>query len=400
MDVSVIVVSHGRLHWLNRCLTALRQLDYPSFEIVVVADTASLQHADTTGLKTAGFDTPNISAARNLGLRHAAGAICAFLDDDAVPEPLWLSHITQAFEKTGADAVVGYVRGRNGISFQSRIATVDAEAETHEEPVDGDAPFVPVLKPGRALKLVGTNMAFRRSALEALGGFDEAFRYYLDDTDISLRLAQAGKCAAVAPLAEVHHAFASSGRRTAMRAPTDLFDIGRSSALYFRRHGTPKLDDLKTRMTARERARLVRHMVLGNCEPRDIHRLLSTLNAGWVAGLGEDLPILNHVLARDQDFSPVQPIPSGHIILSSRLVKRHRMLKSAAEQSQSGHRVSLFSFSLTPIRHHVRYSDTGFWVQTGGQFGRSKRQTKRFRWCRFASRIKEEIERVAKVRGI
>jgi hypothetical protein len=344
MDVSVIVVSHGRLHWLNRCLTALRQLDYPSFEIVVVADTASLQHADTTGLKTAGFDTPNISAARNLGLRHAAGAICAFLDDDAVPEPLWLSHITQAFEKTGADAVVGYVRGRNGISFQSR--------------------------------------------------------YYLDDTDISLRLAQAGKCAAVAPLAEVHHAFASSGRRTAMRAPTDLFDIGRSSALYFRRHGTPKLDDLKTRMTARERARLVRHMVLGNCEPRDIHRLLSTLNAGWVAGLGEDLPILNHVLARDQDFSPVQPIPSGHIILSSRLVKRHRMLKSAAEQSQSGHRVSLFSFSLTPIRHHVRYSDTGFWVQTGGQFGRSKRQTKRFRWCRFASRIKEEIERVAKVRGI
>ena len=400
MNVSVIVVSLGRPHWLNRCLMALRQLDYPTFEIVIVADTASLEQADTTGLKTACFDTANISAARNLGLEHAAGAICAFVDDDAVPEPLWLSHITGAFETTDADAVVGYVRGRNGISFQSRVATVDAEAETHEEPSGGDAPFVPPLKPGRALKLVGTNMAFRRSTLDALGGFDEIFRYYLDDTDISLRLAQAGKRAAVAPLAEVHHAFASSGRRTAMRAPTDLFDIGRSSALYFRRHGTATLDELKTRMTERERARLIRHMIMGNCEPRDIPKRLSTLNAGWQAGLIEDMPALRRDLALNNDFSPVKPLPTGHNVMVSRLAKRRRMLKRAAEQSQNGHRVSLFSFSLTPIRHHVRYSDEGMWVQTGGQFGRSSRETKRFRWCRFASRTKEETERVAKVRGI
>ena len=400
MDVSVIVVSLGRPSWLNRCLLGLRQLDYPTFEVVVVADTESLQQANTAGLKTVVFDQPNISAARNLGLRHAAGEICAFLDDDAVPEPLWLAHMTGAFQLTGADAVVGYVRGRNGISFQSQVASVDAEAETHDEPTQGEMPFVPRLISGRALKLVGTNMAFQRQTLDQLDGFDEAFHYFLDDTDISLRLARAGMRAAVAPLAEVHHAYAPSNRRTATRAPTDLFDIGRSSTLYFRRHGTANLDELSDRITAREKARLMRHMIKGNCEPRDIGQRLATLKAGWDAGLSEEMPILKRDLTPDSSFSPVTPIPKGHTVLTSRLAKRHQMLKRAAEQSQNGHRVSLFSFSLTPIRHHVRYSEEGVWVQTGGQFGRSDREVKRFRWCRFASRKKEESARVAKVRGI
>ena len=211
MNVSVIVVSHNRPSWLARCLRALRQLDYPTFEIVVVADSASLANVAFDGIKTIPFDHPNISAARNIGIRHAAGEICAFIDDDAVPEPLWLTQLTRAFAETGADAVVGYVRGRNGISFQSRVASVDIEAETHLEPDTGDAPFVPALKPGRALKLIGTNMAFRRSALVSLCGFDEAFAYFLDDADISLRLAKAGMTAAAAPF----------GRGTPRLCPVD-----------------------------------------------------------------------------------------------------------------------------------------------------------------------------------
>ncbi|MGI9390560.1 MAG: glycosyltransferase family 2 protein, partial [Boseongicola sp.] len=62
--------------------------------------------------------------------------------------------------------------------------------------------------------------------------------------------------------------------------------------------------------------------------------------------------------------------------------------------------VSHFSFSLTPVRHHLRYLDSGVWSQTGGQFGRSVRSGPRFRWCRFAERVKEEIRRVEMQRGI
>ena len=400
MNVSVIVVSRGRPTWLTRCLLAIRQLDYPSFEAIVVADPQSLDVVDCTGMKTVEFDIPNISAARNAGIREASGEICAFIDDDAVPEPLWLTHIADAFHATEADAVVGYVRGRNGISYQSRTSSVDIQAETHSERDRGADPFVPKLSSGRALKLVGTNMAFRREALSVLGGFDEAFAYYLDDTDISLRLHKSGQSAAVAPMAEVHHGYAPSERRTHRRTPIDLFDLARSSAIFFRRHDTPNVDELHTRITKREEKRLIQHMVMGTCEPRDIRKVMKTFEDGWKIGQTAQFTEEPRELRPRAKFSPLIQTASGHHVLTSRLLKRGKTLKKAANLTRNGQRASVFSFSLTPVRHHVVYTNSGIWVQTGGQFGRTKRGSRPFVWCRFASRLRDERQRVAKIRGI
>ncbi len=398
--VSVIVVSRRRPKWLARCLKAIRQLDYPNFEVVVVADQASLDAVDCSELKSVGFERANISAARNAGIREASGEICAFIDDDAVPEPLWLHHIVHAFRTTSADAVVGYVRGRNGISFQSRTSSIDAEAETHSEADQSARPFVPKLEHGRALKLVGTNMSFHRQTLITLNGFDEEFAYYLDDTDISLRLSESGHRAAAAPLAEVHHGFAASERRTTLRAPISLFDLARSSAIFFRRHETPNVTDLHARILKRERLRLLRHMVLGTCEPRDVGMVLKTFEDGWHQGQAAELSEIPPNLQCQSDFSPLKQSPQGHQVLTSRLLWRSKTLQRAATLTKNGPRVSVFSFSLTPVRHHVRYTDTGVWVQTGGQFGRTARNQKRLLWCRFASRLKDERLRIAKIRGI
>ena len=398
--ISVIVVSHGRPKLLSRCLRAIRQLDYQNFEAVVVADSPSLSAIDCSGLKIEAFDKPNISAARNAGIRLAAGDVCAFIDDDAVPEPMWLAHISEAMNTLDADAAAGFVRGRNGISFQSQLATVDREAETHPESVSGDLAYLHDPKVGHATKLVGTNMAIRTQALVNVGGFDEAYRYYLDDADISMRLNKFGCRVAVVPAAEVHHSYAASPRRSSRRAPSDLFEIGRSSAIYFRRHKATNFEELLERITRREWARIIRHMVNGTCEPRHVRQVLSTLDAGWKEGSNVELPLLPSKLRGDREFSPMNSIKVSHKILSSRLLRRRRTLEIAAELSRSGHRVSLFSFSLTPIRHRVRYNSDGVWVQTGGQFGRSVREGKRFKWCRFASRKSEEIQRVAKMRGI
>ena len=402
---SVIVASYQRPTWLRRCLTALWQLDYPIFEIIVAADNPGLiamsGHPVAGHCKTVRCDEANISATRNAGLALAAGEFVAFIDDDAVPEPMWLRHHADALARTGADATVGYVRGRNGINFQSRMESVDSEAETHSENGNDDTPFLPTLAPGRALKLVGTNAAVRRDALTALGGFDTAFRYFLDDADLSLRLAQAGHKAAVAPLAEVHHAFAASDRRTQLRRPSCIFDIGRSTAIYLRRHPGADMDEIFARIKLREANRLYGHMVRGTCEPREVRRLLLDLRSGWEQGLNAELPIIAAVFgSQPQDFRAVPAAPPGHRILSSRLVHRKARLQQAEKLAADGDRVSHFSFSLTPVRHHLRYLDSGVWSQTGGQFGRSVRAGPRFRWCRFAERVKEEVRRVELQRGI
>ncbi len=53
---------------------------------------------------------PNISLARNAGLRAASAPLVAFLDDDLVVEPGWLDALVGVLAATGADAALGPVR--------------------------------------------------------------------------------------------------------------------------------------------------------------------------------------------------------------------------------------------------------------------------------------------------
>lgn len=400
MRFSVILASRGRPAELLRTLQAIRQLDHSDFEVVVVADPTSLAALSEDWFRTVPFDEPNLSKARNAGIEAAAGDTCAFIDDDAVPEPLWLQHHEAALAATGAVASVGFVRGRNGIGFQSRVASINREAETHQEDDRGDAPFVPVLAKGRALKLIGTNMVVRRQTLAQLGGFDPAYRYFLEDSDLSLRLSIAGLPVAVAPLAEVHHAFSASDRRTAHRAPLSLYDIGRSTAVFLRRHPRADFAEIADRLRARERKRLLDHMIRGTCEPGAIPIVLRTLEHGWSDGTGCSLPDLSDIAVQKDDFRRVERVPEGHRVIAARLVNRRRAMREARDITSKGNaRVTVLSYSLTAVRHVVRYTD-GYWLHTGGQFGRVDGSGKRLMWCRFARRVADEIARVAKQRGI
>jgi GT2 family glycosyltransferase len=401
---SVIVASRDRPKSLLRTLRAIRQLDYPEFEVVVVGDSAAeaaLNEAGWDWVTFIAFDEPNLSAARNVGVLAAAGEVLAFIDDDAVPEPLWLHHHSAALRETGAAASVGFVRGPDGIGFQSRFQTIDSTAETHDEKSFGDGPFLPDLPAELAVKLIGTNMAVRKKALLGVGGFDPAYRYFLEDSDLSLRLRNAGYRAVVTPLAEVHHALAASPRRTRWRAPRTLFDIGRSTAVFSRRHSDRKADEMFERARNRERRKAVRQMVRGTLEPGDVARLMQTFFAGWEKGMSCDLPGLSPLIDEPAAFRRVPTLKCGHQVLTSRLPGRRAALREAEQVSLRGEgRASVFSFSLTSWPHSVRYTEHGVWLHSGGQFRDVGATGGRFRWCRFASRADEEITRVANRRGL
>ena len=129
LPVSVIVVSRGRGDSLLRTLTGLTRLFHDSYEIVVVTDSEGQEAVRrlrlTEEIKVVPFADPNISAARNAGIGVAAGEIVAFIDDDAVPEPTWLTHLTAPFADPQVAVAGGFVIGRNGISFQWKAHSVD-----------------------------------------------------------------------------------------------------------------------------------------------------------------------------------------------------------------------------------------------------------------------------------
>ena len=405
LPVSVVIVSRHRPESLKRCLLAVSQLQYAPFEVVVVADPAGVEAVQTLPfadvLKLIPFDAPNISQARNLGIAQAAGEVVAFIDDDAVPEPQWLRYLIAPSDVPSVAAMGGFVRARNGISFQWKARSLDAFGHATALTVTSDEATVLHPPADRAVKTEGTNMAVRRSVLVELGGFDPAFHYYLDETDLNMRLARAGHATAIAPLAEVHHGFEANAMRDAARVPKDLFDIGASWAVFQRKHipQSAHADHWQSLRMA-ERLRLLRHLQIGMMEPRQVRRLLHRLDAGYLEGqarpFGEgELP--SHAAA---PFNTFPSRPRTSVWIESRPTRLRADLALAAQRVQKGEIVSLCSLSTTALYHRVRFTADGVWLQKGGIYGRSERKASLFRMLSRSRRHKEEHQRVAKQRGL
>lgn len=229
--VSIVIATAGRAVSLDRTLQSLRQLRYPHFEVIVVLgpsedDSAAIVERHAGFVRSCTFDRLNLSAARNLGLSMAGGDIVAFIDDDAIPEPDWLDCLLTGYDDPNVAQVGGFIRDNRGIDYQSRYLVVDRFGDSigfDEAPdVEGD----------HYLGLTGTNFSARRDRLLQIGGFDEEFAYFLDETDVTVRLLDQGWGARIIPEAEIHHKFEPSHLRTDTRVPKSMYATARSKAYF------------------------------------------------------------------------------------------------------------------------------------------------------------------------
>jgi cellulose synthase/poly-beta-1,6-N-acetylglucosamine synthase-like glycosyltransferase/sugar lactone lactonase YvrE len=207
--VSVVVCAYNAADTLDDCLASLQHLDYPNFEVILVNDgsrdrTAEIaqRYVEEARLKpgTTGkfriIDIPNggLSAARNAGLAEATGEIVAYTDADVRVEPDWLTYLVQPFVTSD---VVGS-GGPNVIPaddpWVAQCVARSPGGPTHVLLDDRIAEHVP-----------GCNMAFRRDALLAIGGFNPVYMRAGDDVDVCWRLQAKGQKIGFAPSALVWH---------------------------------------------------------------------------------------------------------------------------------------------------------------------------------------------------
>ncbi|TQS18740.1 glycosyltransferase [Microbispora hainanensis] len=116
------------------------------------------------------------AAARNAGWRAATTPWVVFLDDDVVPGPGWVRALAEDLARLPEKA--GGSQGRLEVPLPPGRRPTDAERNTA----------------GLAgADWITADMAYRRTALEAAGGFDERFPgAYREDADLALRVEQAG----------------------------------------------------------------------------------------------------------------------------------------------------------------------------------------------------------------
>jgi HAD superfamily hydrolase (TIGR01662 family) len=114
--------------------------------------------------------------ARNLGWRSARSPWIAFLDDDVVPDPDWYERLAEDLADLPAD--VAGSQGRVRVPLPEDRKPTDWERGTA----------------GLATSSwITADLAYRRAALSAVGGFDERFpRAFREDSDLALRVMDTG----------------------------------------------------------------------------------------------------------------------------------------------------------------------------------------------------------------
>jgi GT2 family glycosyltransferase len=196
-QISVVVCSYNGSRTIGDCLDGLKKLDYPNFEVIVVNDGSKDNTeaiAKEFGFKVISTENHGLSSARNTGMNAAAGEIVAYIDDDARPDPHWLTYLASTFLNTDHVGVGGPNLPPPNDGMVADCVASSPGGPIHVLLTDVVAEHIP-----------GCNMAFRKAALQAIGGFDTQFHIAGDDVDVCWRLQERGWTLGFSPAAMVWH---------------------------------------------------------------------------------------------------------------------------------------------------------------------------------------------------
>jgi len=196
VTISVLICAYtvDRLDLLERAIESVQAQDTPAHEIVLCVDHSPELLAEAKRRwpdvrLTENQEEQGLSGARNSGTAACTGDVVAFLDDDALATPDWLTRLTAAYEEPSVLGAGGAVRplwakGKPGwfpAEFDWVVGCTHSGMPREREPVRN---------------LVGANMSFRREALVEIGGFRHELGRVgkipagCEETDLCIRIGQ------------------------------------------------------------------------------------------------------------------------------------------------------------------------------------------------------------------
>jgi GT2 family glycosyltransferase len=197
LGVSVVICAYCESRWdalVEAVASAHEQNPVPDEVVVVIDHNDALLARATSALRdalvVANAESRGLSGARNTGVRHASGAIVAFLDDDASARPGWLLALTRAFEDAS-------VIGVGGVALPVWESSAPAWLPPEFLWVVGCSYRGLPAQRAEIRNPIGANMAFRRVVLERVGGFTDGIGRIgrtplgCEETELSIRARKA-----------------------------------------------------------------------------------------------------------------------------------------------------------------------------------------------------------------
>jgi glycosyltransferase involved in cell wall biosynthesis len=180
-DVSVVICTRNRSEQLKKCLESFGNQKCMPLEIIVV-DNAPVDDSTMNVAKEFKEVTyvreprPGLDIARNAGAKAAKGSVIAYTDDDVELHPWWVYQVNETFAKTNASAMTGLViaselKTESQQIFEKFWSFNRGYTDKMYDPyflIEHLEAGPPVWEIG-----AGANMAFRRTAFERAGYFDE-----------------------------------------------------------------------------------------------------------------------------------------------------------------------------------------------------------------------------------
>jgi GT2 family glycosyltransferase len=190
MKVSVVIANKGGERFLKRCLDSI-VVEKGDYEVIVVDDPNGVGAA----------------AARNFGVANSTGKYILFLDVDTKIWPGWYKEILSFFrrnKKTGAAQVKIMRMGKNKFDsageFMGPFGFLVERARGAKD--NGQFDEEELIFSGKS-----AGMIIRREVFEKLGGFDEDYQIFLEDTDLFWRVWLLGWQVRFCPKIVVEHAY-------------------------------------------------------------------------------------------------------------------------------------------------------------------------------------------------
>ncbi len=233
LTFSVIILNwNGREH-LAGCLDSLKAQTLEAFEVLVVDNGSTDGSADYLEAEYSHLiqlirspENLGFAAGNNLAMARARGSYIALLNNDAVAAPDWLELTATALDDNSAAGMCAVkilnfqdrrvIDNTGHLIYRDGLNRGRGRLEIDRGQYDGET---------EALFPSGCAAVYRRAMIEEIGGFDEDFFAYGDDTDIGLKGRLAGWQCLFRPEAEVYHKYSGS---TGHYSPFKAFHVERN----------------------------------------------------------------------------------------------------------------------------------------------------------------------------